>query len=68
MISFRIHWLDLLVVQGILESSPAPQMESISFSMLRLLFGPALTSVYDYWKDHTFDYTDHCQQGDVSAL
>ena len=24
--------------------------------MLSLLYGPTLTSVYDYWKNHSFDY------------
>ena len=26
------------------------------------------TSVHDYWKNHSFDYTDICQQSDVSAF
>ena len=30
LISFRLDWLDLLAVQGVLESSPTPQFESIS--------------------------------------
>ena len=30
LISFRIDWFDLLAVQGILESSPTPQLESVS--------------------------------------
>ena len=34
------------------ESSPAPQFESISSLVLTLLYGPTLTSVYDYWKNH----------------
>ena len=25
-----------------------------------LLYGPALTSVHDYWKNHSFDYMDFC--------
>ena len=54
LISFRIDWFDL-VVQGTLKSSPVPR---ISSSVLSLLYGPALTSVHDYWKNHTFDYTD----------
>ena len=33
--------------------------------MLSLLYGPTLTSIYDYWKGHSFDYTDLCQQSDV---
>ena len=36
--------------------------------MLSLLYGPALTSVYDYWKNHSFAYMDLCQQSDVSAF
>ena len=32
------------------ESSPAPQFKSIHSSKLSLLYGPALTSVHDYWK------------------
>ena len=28
----------------------------------------SLTSVYDYWKNHSFDCTDLCQQNNVSAF
>ena len=31
-------------------------------------FSPILTSVYDYWKNHSFDYADLCWQSDVSAF
>ena len=68
LISFSIDWFDLLSIQGTQESSIAPQIESINSSALSLLYGPTLTSVYDYWKDHSFDYTDICQQSDVSAF
>ena len=44
------------------------QLEGISFLELSLLYGPTLTSVHDYWKNHSFDYTDLCQQSDVSAF
>ena len=27
-------------------------------SMLSLLYGPTLTPIHDYWKNHSFDYTD----------
>ena len=30
LMSFRIDWFDFLAVQGTLESSPAPQLESIN--------------------------------------
>ena len=68
LISFKIDGFDLLSVQGTLESSPAPQFQSIDSSVLNLLYGPALTSVYDYWKNHSFGYTDCQQQPDVSTF
>ena len=50
LISFRVDWFDILAVQGTSESSPTPQFKSINFSALSLLYGPALTSIHDYWK------------------
>ena len=50
------------------ESSPAPQFKSINSSSLSFLYGPTLTSIRDYWKNHSFDDLDLCQQSDVSAL
>ena len=54
LISFRMYWLGLLAVQGTQESSPTPQFKSIDSSALSLLYGPSLTSVRDYWKNHSF--------------
>ena len=31
-------------------------------------FGPNLSSICDYWKNHGFDYTDLCWQSNVSAF
>ena len=31
------------------------------FFMLSFLSSPTLTSIHDYWKNHSFDYTDFCQ-------
>ena len=31
------------------------------------LHGPTLTSVHEYWKNHSFDYMDICQHSDVLA-
>ena len=39
------------------ESSPAPQFKSINPSAVSLLYGLTLTSIHDYWKNHSFDYT-----------
>ena len=55
LISFRIDWFDLLVVQKTLKSSIAPQFKSINSSALSLLYSPTLTSIHDYWKNHRFD-------------
>ena len=38
------------------------------FWALSFLYGPTLTSIHDYWKNHSFDYTDLCWQSDVSAF
>ena len=51
LISFRMDWLDLLAVQGTLESSRTPQFKSINSSVLSLLHSPTLTSIHDYWKN-----------------
>ena len=37
------------------ESSPAPQFKSINSSVLSLLHSPTLTSIHDYWKNHSLD-------------
>ena len=60
------------------ESSPTPQFKSpflkkkkkkkVHSSVLSLLCGPSLTSVHDYWKKHSFDYTDICWQSNISAF
>ena len=44
-----------LLSMGLSESSPAWQFECINSSALSLFYCPALTSVYDYWKNHSFD-------------
>ena len=56
LISFRMDWLDLLAVQGTLKSlSPIPQCKSINSSALSFLYNPTLTSIHDYWKNHSFN-------------
>ena len=50
------------------ESSLTPQFKSINSLVPSLLYGPTLISIYDYWKNHSFDYTDLCWQNDVSAF
>ena len=50
------------------ESSPTPQFKSINSLALSFLHSPTLTSIHDYWKNHSFDWTDLCQQNKVSAF
>ena len=69
LISFRTDWFDCLSVQGILYS--LLHHHSLKASVLRcsaFFYGPALTSVHDYWENHSFDYTDLCWQSNVSAF
>ena len=53
LISFRMVWLDLLADSQ--ESSPTPQFKSINSLALSFLYSPALTSIHDYWKNHSLD-------------
>ena len=71
LISFRIDWIiGLLAVQRTLsqESSLAPQFKGINSSALSLFYCLALTSIQDYWNNHSFDYTDLCWQSDICFL
>ena len=58
LICFRMDWLDLLAVQGTLKSSPTPQFKSTHFFVLSFLYSPTLTSIHDYWKNHSLDQMD----------
>ena len=64
----ELMFLNWGVAKDSQESSLAPQLESISSSALSLLYGPALTSIHDYRKNHTFDSMDLCQQSNVSGF
>ena len=55
LISFRIDWFHLLPVQGTLKSSPTPEFKSINSLALSFLYSPTLTSIHDYWKNHSLD-------------
>ena len=38
-----------------LESSPMPQFKSINSLALSFLYSPTLTSIHDYWENHSFN-------------
>ena len=56
LISFTMDWLDLLCsLKDSLESSPTPQFKYINSLVFSFLYSPTLTSIHDYWKNHSFD-------------
>ena len=54
---FPLGFTDLISLQSkdYREFSPTPQFKSINCSALNLVYGPTLTSIHDYWKNHSFD-------------
>ena len=68
MISFGINWFDL-AVQGTLKSLLQHHSSKASILWCSAFFiVPTVTFIHDYWKNHSFDYKDLCQQSDVSAF
>ena len=49
-VDFLQDWHVWSCCQRDFQSFPASQLESITSSVLSLLYGPTLTSVHDYWK------------------
>ena len=66
---FRIDWFDLHAVQGTLKnllqhhSSKASILWCLAFFIVQVS-----TSIHDYWKNHSFGWTDLCWQSNVSAF
>ena len=71
-----LPWSDAtILVFWMLSFKPTFSLSSFTFikrifssSSLSLLCGPTLTSIHDYWKNHSFDYTNLCWQTNVSAF
>ena len=55
LISFRMDWLDLLAAQGTLKSLLQQHSSKASIVRPSFLYSPTLTSIHDYWKNHSFD-------------
>ena len=64
LISFRMEWFDLLVVHETLKSLLQHHRLRHEFFRTQTFYCPTLTSVHDYWKNHT----DLCHQSNVSAF
>ena len=68
LISFKIDRFDLLVVQGTLKIRLQYHIRKHQFFGIQPSFRPTLTSIHDYWRKHSFDYRDLCQQSDAFAF
>ena len=55
LISFRMIWLDLLAVQGTLKSLLQHRSWKASILRCSAFFTVQLTSIHDYWKNHSLD-------------
>ena len=60
-------WISLLS-KGLWRVFSSTTVWKHQFFVAQLLYGPTLTSIHDYWKSHSFDYMDLCEQSDVSAF
>ena len=68
LISFRMDWFNLLAVQGAFKSLLQRHTSKVSILHHSAFFIDELTSIHDYWKNHSFDQTDLCWQSNVSAF
>ena len=60
LISFRMDWLDLLAVQGTLNSILQHHSSKASILQCSAFFVVQLTSIHDHWKNHSLDQMDLC--------
>jgi len=67
---FPLGWTSWISLQSkdSQESSPTPQFKSIISSALSFLYSPTLTSIHEYWENHSLDEIYFCWQSDVSAF
>ena len=65
----RIDWLISLQSKGLSRvfSNTTVQKHQF-FGSQPSLYGPTLTPIHDYWKNHIFDCTDFCQQSNISSF
>ena len=55
LITFRIYWLDLLAVQGTLKNLLQHYSSKASILRCSAFFIVQLSSIHDYWKNHSLD-------------
>ena len=55
LISFTMDWLDLLGAQGTLKNLLQHHSTKASILQRSAVYSQTLTSIHDYWKNHSFD-------------
>ena len=55
LISLMKDWLDLLAVQGTLKVFSSTTVQKHQFFGAHFLYSPTLSSIHDYWKNHSLD-------------
>ena len=56
LISFKMDWIGSpCCPRDFQESSPTPQFKSINSSALSFVYSLTLTSIHDYWKNHSLE-------------
>ena len=65
---FPLGWTGLISLQSKGLSRVFSSTTVQKHQLLSLLYGPTLTSIHHYWKNHSFAYTDLCWQSNVSAF
>ena len=68
LISFRMNWLDLLAVQETRKCLFQHRSSKASILRRSAFFIVQLTSILDYWKNHSLNETDFCWQSNFSAF
>ena len=64
----RLTSLTSLLSKGLSRVFSSTTVWRTNSSVLCLLYDSALTTVHNYWKDHSLDYADLCQQSGVFAF
>ena len=67
---FHLRLTDLISLQskGFSRVFSSTKFKSTNSSALSFLYGPTLTSIHEYWKNHSFLYKDLCSQSNVFAF
>ena len=66
---FPLGLTDLILLsKGLSRAFSSTPVRKHQFFSESLLYGPTLTSIHDYWKSHSSDYTNLCRSTNVSAF